>query len=109
MPDAFAARPAAAGGSKAKPAGGVAPAPGGIWGSPDALATSARASDRYVGRLEKAPGYGTYLCYNKGMFDDVPADSSELRRVTLAAPEAVPAANASAPTVNEVIAWAADK
>jgi hypothetical protein len=43
------------------------------------------------------------------MFDDVPADVADLKRVVLAAPEAVPAAGAAAPTISEVAEWAAAK
>ncbi|KAI8472161.1 MAG: hypothetical protein J3K34DRAFT_457928 [Monoraphidium minutum] len=79
----------------------------GTWGSAGGPQT-VRASDRFLGRLEKEPGYGSYLCYNKGLFDDVPADVASLTRATIEAPEAVPATGA-APTVDEIIAFAANK
>jgi hypothetical protein len=65
----------------------------------------------WSGRLEGGkPGYGTYRCYAKRLFGSQKpsADADIIRRVTLDAPEAVPAAG-KAPTISEVIAWAAGK
>jgi len=72
--------------------------------------TAAGGSDYFAGRLENAPGYGTYVCYSKRLWGGQapPLDATSIKRMALVGNETVPAAG-PVPKISEVAAWAAEQ